>query len=199
MQSLIDPNHRPSAGQKLQQRRIWMRLDRFVQQERLLAGGDQFAISNLPTCHINMYRRVSLFSCIRGLRIKDGPAVVNVEPRCIVGQIHVLAASRHRVLIRRDPSWSGLMSTLVPLALDFPTLRLRFQFVSGRDEHDAPAARKKIFQSSAKLVSGRGLCPSYVRKITRKAADKERCCSDCVLIEERVLILTALHLVSSAR
>jgi hypothetical protein len=40
VQRLIHPNHRTSARDKIKQHRVRMRLDRFVQQERLLARGD---------------------------------------------------------------------------------------------------------------------------------------------------------------
>ena len=54
-QVIIHP-HPPPSREKLQQRRIWMRLDSFVQQERLLACGDKLAISDFPHCHVDMHR-----------------------------------------------------------------------------------------------------------------------------------------------
>ncbi len=124
VQRFIHPNHRPSAREKIQQHRIWMRLDRFVQQERLLARRDQFAISDSPHCHINMQRCISLCICFHGPRIERSPVRVGFEPRSIGSEIHHLTGRRHRAEIGRDPSWFGLVWSLVPLVLDFPALRL---------------------------------------------------------------------------
>src|SRR6266404_2073687 len=128
VQRLIHPNHRPSAGQKIQHHRVRTFLDRLVQQERLLARGDQFAISDSPHRHINTPRCVSLRVLrggFRGPRIERGPVLICLEPGSIRAEIHHLAARRHFAEIGRDPGWTGFVWSFLPVVLDFPPLRLR--------------------------------------------------------------------------
>src|SRR6266481_8153336 len=99
-----------------------------------------------------MHRCIRLRVDFRSPRIECGPVRICLEPGGIRAEIHHLAARRHFAEIGRDPGWSGLLWSFVPLVLDFPALRFRLQFPSGLDQYTAPAARKKIFQPPAELT-----------------------------------------------
>src|SRR5579872_953276 len=96
-----------------------MRLDHFVQQERFLTGGDEFAISDPAHCHIDMCGCIGLVPFV-----KRGPLRICLEPGSIGGEIYLLAAFRDRTGLGGEPSWSGLMWSFLPLVFDLPTLRL---------------------------------------------------------------------------
>src|SRR5690349_45369 len=122
MQRFIHPNHPTPIRQKIQKCRIWMRFEHFVQQERLLARSDQFSVSNLPHCHVNMHSRVSVRVC--RTRIESNPCTVCLKPRGIGAEIHVLTACRHSIGTGGDPRWPGVTWSFVIFLSYFPTLRL---------------------------------------------------------------------------
>src|SRR5581483_9130192 len=99
--------------------RVGMRLNHFVQQQLLLTGGDELAISNSPHCHINMCGWIGFFSFVQ-----RGPVRICLEPGGIGGEVYPLAARRDCARIGRQPTWSGLVWSLVPLVFDLPSLRL---------------------------------------------------------------------------
>src|SRR5215471_19940210 len=127
-----------------------MGLDHFVQQERFLTRGDEFAIANSPNCHKGMWGCAGVVPFVQ-----HSPLRVSLEPGDIAGEIYLLAARRDRSRVGSEPSWSGLMWSVVPLVFDFPTLRLGVQFPCGSDEHGASAPRKKRCHPFAELLTGR--------------------------------------------